>query len=73
MPGILHLGISDEEYLQRIAQGRDPVQEYICEQNLIRAGVLPETARQVAPLFKKSQNSAAEEALVQSVWKRVLG
>lgn len=73
MPGILNIGISDEEYLQRIAQGRDPVQEYICERNLIRAGVLPETAREVAPLLKKPKNSAAEEALVQRVWKRVLG
>lgn len=73
MPEIWNLGISDEEYLQRIAQGRDPVQEYICERNLIRAGVLPETAREVAPLFKKTHNSADEEALVKSVWKRVLG
>jgi hypothetical protein len=73
MPEILHLAISDEEYLQRIAQDRNPIQEYICERNLIRAGVLPEVAREVAPLLKKPHNSADEEALVKSVWKRVLG
>ena len=73
MPEILNLGLSDEEYLQRIAQGRDPVQEYICEQNLIRAGVPPETAHEVAPLLKKSNHSSDEEALVKRVWKRVLG
>lgn len=73
MPEILDLGMSDEEYLQLIAQGRDPVQEKICEKNLIRAGVPPEEARQAAPLLKKSDCSLDEQALVRSVWKRVLG
>lgn len=73
MAKIVALGISDEEYLQLIAQGRDPVQEKICERNLIQAGILPEEARQVAPLFKKSNLSVNEEALVRSVWLQVLG
>ena len=73
MAEIVDLGMSDEDYLQLIAQGRDPVQEKICERNLIRAGILPEKARQVAPLFKKSNLSVNEEALVRSVWLQVLG
>jgi hypothetical protein len=73
MPEILNLGMYDDEYLQLIAQGRDPVQEKICEKNLIRAGVPPEKAYQVAPLLKKPNCSPDEEALVRSVWKWVLG
>lgn len=70
---ILDVGMYDYEYLELIAQGRDPVQEKICERNLIRAGVSSEEARQVAPLFKKPKCSTAEEALVMKVWMQVLG
>lgn len=73
MPEILDLGIYDDEYLQLIEQGRDPVQEKICERNLIRAGVSPEEAHQAAPLFKKQKCSTEEDALVKRVWKKVLG
>lgn len=73
MPEIIDLGMSDDEYLRLIAQGRDPIQEKICEKNLIRAGVPPGEARQAAPLLKKSVCSVDEQALVRSVWKRVLG
>ena len=71
MAQTLDLGISDEDYLQLIAQGRDPIQELICERNLIRAGVSPEEAHQVAPLFKKPHCSPAEEMLVRQVWQRI--
>ncbi len=70
---ILDLGMYDYEYLQLIERGRDPVQEKICERNLIRAGVSPEEAHQVAPLFKKPRCSTDEEALVRKVWRQVLG
>jgi len=63
----------DYEYLQLVYQGRDPVQEKICERNLIRAGVSPEEAHQVAPLFKKPKCSTEEEALVRRVWRQVMG
>jgi aryl carrier-like protein len=63
----------DHEYLQLIDQGRNPVQEKICENNLIQAGVSSVEARQVAPLLKKPHCSTDEEALVKSVWKRMLG
>lgn len=71
MPEILDLGMSDEEYLQLIAQGRDPVAEKICLLNLIRAGVPPEDAHRVVPILKKSQRSTDEEILVKSVWKQI--
>lgn len=70
---ILEVGMSDSEYLQLVDQGRDPVQEKICERNLIRAGVSPEEAHQAAPLFKKQKCSTEEDALVKRVWKKVLG
>lgn len=37
---ILEVGMYNYEYLQLVAQGRDPVQEKICERNLIRAEFL---------------------------------
>lgn len=70
---ILDLGMDDDEYLQLIAQDRDPIQEKICERNLIRAGVSPEEAHKVAPLFKKRKCSDEEEALIKKVWRKVLG
>jgi hypothetical protein len=70
---ILDVGMYDYEYSQLIAQGRDPVQEKICERNLIRAGVSPDEAHQVAPLFKKLKCSIEEEALVRKAWMQVLG
>jgi hypothetical protein len=63
----------DEEYLQLIAQGRDPVQEQLCERQLINVGVPPEDARQVVPLLMKLERSTEEEALVIKVWRKVLG
>ena len=71
MPEIWDLGISDEEYLQLLAEGRDPIQEKIRERNLVRAGVSPENARLAAPLLKKVNRSAEEELLVKDVWQQV--
>jgi hypothetical protein len=71
MPKILDLGMSDEEYLQLIAQGRDPAQEKILVTNLVRAGVPAAEAYQVAPLLKKLDRSSEEEAIVKRVWQRV--
>ncbi len=73
MSEILDLDMDDDEYLQLIAQGRDPIQEKLCERNLILAGISPEEAHQVAPLFKKRKCSDEEEALVKRVWIKVLG
>ncbi len=68
---ILDLGMSDEEYLQQIAQGRDPVQEQICALNLLRAGVPIQEAYQAALVLKKLDRSPEEEALVKRVWQRL--
>ena len=68
---IIDLGMYDHEYLQFIAQGRDPVQEKICALNLIQIRVSPEEAYLVAPLLKKSKLSTDEEALVRKIWQRV--
>jgi hypothetical protein len=71
VPEIWDLGMSDEEYLQMLAAGRDPIQEKICERNLVRAGVSPEFAHRVAPLLKKVNRSVDEELLVKNVWQQV--
>lgn len=71
MPEILDLGMSDEDYLQYIAQGRDPVQEQIRARNLIRAGVPPEEAWRAAPLMTKLERSLDEEVLLAKVWRYV--
>lgn len=73
MPEIVNLGMYDEEYLQLIAQGRDPVEELLCERQLILAGVSPEDARQVVPLLKKIDLSINEEALIEKVWQWLSG
>ena len=73
MPEILDLGISDEEYLELIAQGRNPVQEQIRQRNLIRAGVSSEDAHQVVFLLKPPSCPTEQEALFKGVWIWVLG
>lgn len=73
-PQIIDLGMSDEEYLVLLAQGRDPVQEQryqMYEQELIAYGIAPAIAHQVAPLFDKAYPSIAERILVAKVLKQV--
>lgn len=71
MPEILDLGMSDEEYLQLLAQGRNPVQEHLCARNLIRAGVPAAEAAHVACLLKKQHCSPEEDVAVQKAWQQV--
>jgi hypothetical protein len=71
MSNILDLGMSDEEYLNLLAEGRDPVQEHFYTQNLIRAGVSPEEAMQVAYLSKKVERSPEEEAFITRIFRKV--
>jgi 2-phosphoglycerate kinase len=56
---------------QLITQGRDWMQELILVKNLVRAGVSPEQAYEVAPLLKKANCLPDEEALVKKVWQQV--
>ena len=71
MAEIFDLGMSDEEYLQLTAQGRDPVQEQILVRNLIRAGVPAAEANRVAPLLQKLVRSPQEKTLIKKVWQQV--
>lgn len=73
MPEILDLGMYDEEYLQLIAQGKNPVQEQFYKRQLIRAGVSPEDAHQVVPLLMSKDLSTTEEAIVKAFWQLVIG
>lgn len=71
MQEIFDLGMTDEEYIQLIAQGREPVAEHMFVKNLIRAGIPTAEAYAVAPLFKKVVLSEQEEILVKSVWRKI--
>ena len=72
MPEILDLRMYDEEYLQLIAQGRNPVQEHLYKRKLIRAGVSPEDAHQVIPLLISQDLSTDEEAILTAFWQMVI-
>lgn len=71
MSDIFDLGMSDAEYLERLAEGRDPVQEYLYTRNLVRAGISPEEAKQVAYLSKKVERSPEEEAFITRIFRKV--
>nr|WP_290222059.1 hypothetical protein [Trichocoleus desertorum] len=73
-PQIIDLGMSDEEYLELLAQGRDPVKEMkdqAYEQELLRYGISSEEARQVAPLLDQFHCSIEERILIARVLKQV--
>ena len=73
-PQIIDLGMSDEEYLELLAQGRDPVKEMrdqAYEQELLRYGIAIEEARRVAPLLDRFHCSIEERILIAKVLKQV--
>lgn len=73
-PQIIDLGMSDEEYLELLAQGRDPVKEMrdqAYEQELLRYGISSEEARRVAPLLDQFHCSIEERILIARVLKQV--
>jgi hypothetical protein len=75
-PQIIDLGMSDEEYLELLAQGRDPIKEMrdqVYEQELLRYGIASEEARRVAPLLDQFHCSIEERILVAKVLKQVWG
>jgi hypothetical protein len=73
MPKILDLGMYDEEYLQLIAQGRDPIQEYFYKRQLLRAGCSPEDANQLVLLLMNQDLSGYEKEIVWEFWELMLG
>lgn len=70
-PIILDLGMSDTEYLQLLAEGRDPIREQAFEAELIRYGISPEEARQLAPLFEKLDCSVEEKIWVNRALRHI--
>lgn len=73
-PQIIDLGMSDQEYLELLAQGRDPVQEIkdrLYETELIGYGISPLEASQVAPLFSKLNCSLEEQIAIGRILKQV--
>jgi NADPH-dependent 2,4-dienoyl-CoA reductase/sulfur reductase-like enzyme len=47
----IDLGLSDEEYLQLLAKGKDPVREFLYKKLLISLGASPKKAERVARLL----------------------
>lgn len=67
---IVDLQMSDIEYAQALASGRNPLQEKVFERTLICAGIDPTDARQVAPLIAKDVRSPEQQAVVKAVWSK---
>ena len=65
---IVDLKMTDVEYGQALAEGRNPLQEKVFERSLICAGIDPSDARQVAPLIAKEVRSPEQQAVVKAVW-----
>lgn len=69
-PEIVDLQMTDIEYAQALASGRNPLQEKVFERTLICAGIDPTDAQQVAPLIAKEVRSPEQQAVVKAVWHR---
>ena len=67
-PEIVDLQITDIEYVQALAEGRNPLQEKVFERTLLCAGIDPSDARRVAPLIDKKVRSPEQQAVVKAVW-----
>jgi hypothetical protein len=77
-PLIVDLGMSDTEYLELLAQGRDPVKAFrdkVYEMELVAYGITIDEAQQIAPLLEKKYCSIAEKILVnralKQIWQRL--
>ncbi|MBD1825405.1 hypothetical protein H6F51_23325 [Cyanobacteria bacterium FACHB-DQ100] len=73
---VVDLEMSDIEYLELLAQGRNPLQEQSYTQQLICFGVELTEAKEIAPLFDKKDTSIAEKIAVnralKQVWNRLI-
>lgn len=72
MPEIIDLGMDDEEYLQIIAQGRDPINEYFYKRELVRSGFSPADAHRLVLLLNERELSTDGEAIVKEFWQLVM-
>ena len=73
VPEILDLGMYDQDYLQLIAQGLDPVKEHLYKTLLIKAGVSSENIQHLMPFLMSKDLSTDEEAIVRDFWQLVMG
>lgn len=73
---VVDLEMSDIEYLELLAQGRNPLQEQSYTQQLICFGVELTEAKEIAPLFDKKDTSIAEKIAanraLKQVWNRLI-
>lgn len=73
---VVDLEMSDSQYLELLAQGRDPVREQFYTRELIAYGYTLAEAQRFAPLFDKPNCSIAEKIIVsrilKQIWKRLL-
>lgn len=70
-PLVVDLELSDTEYLNLLAQGRNPVREQQYVHELVSYGFTIAQARQVAPLFDKEECAIAEKILVNQALKQI--
>lgn len=73
---VIDLEMSDQEYLELLMAGRDPVRESLYVQELIGCNFPAETARQVAPLFDKAEPTLADKILIgqaiRHIWENLI-
>ncbi|GAP94035.1 hypothetical protein [Leptolyngbya sp. NIES-2104] len=73
---VINLEMSDIEYLELLAQGRNPIQEQSYRQQLIGFGFDLTEAKDLAPLFDQKEASIAEKIAVnralKQVWNRLI-
>lgn len=62
--------MSDLDYAQALAEGRDPLQEKVFERTLIGEGIDPDEAQQVSQLLTKTELSLQEQTIITSVWRK---
>lgn len=74
-PIVVDLEMSDNEYLELLMQGRNPIHEQSYTHQLIGFGFDLIEAKQIAPLFAKKDTSIAEKIVVNhalnQVWNRL--
>jgi hypothetical protein len=73
---MVDLEMSDTQYLELLAQGRNPIQEQSYTQQLIGFGFNLTEAKEIAALFDQKETSIAEKIAVnralKQVWNRLI-
>ncbi|MDX2097921.1 MAG: hypothetical protein SFW36_09105 [Leptolyngbyaceae cyanobacterium bins.59] len=74
-PLIVDLQMSDQEYLELLAAGRDPVREQWYVAELVHYNIPVEKARSLAPLFTKTERTLEEKIQVGNaihfIWEQL--